>query len=319
VRYHKIIIMTDADVDGYHIRTLLLTFFYRQMPELIERGFLYIAQPPLYKVKKGKKETYLKDELSLQRYLLDNGCQGLTLLAGPSRNPVSGIDLVNLLEKVVQYREWIAPFDRRMDIRLVDALLATTDLCAEDLKDRSNLERAMEAMNPYLMANAAQIFPFEFSIEEDEERQAFRFQANTISNGRGLRTVMDMPFMESAMFSRIHQLASELKSLGGKPYLLKKDDGDYLGDFGTLEDCLAFIMASARKGQMIQRYKGLGEMNPGQLWETTMDPDSRIVLQVQVADAVAADQLFTVLMGDDVEPRREFIMDNALNVGALDI
>jgi DNA gyrase subunit B len=319
VRYHKIIIMTDADVDGYHIRTLLLTFFYRQMPELIERGFLYIAQPPLYKVKKGKKETYLKDELSLQRYLLDNGSQGLTMLAGPGRTAVSGTDMVDVLEKVVRYREWISPFDRKMDIRLVDALLATTDLCAEDLKDRSNLERAMEAMNPYLMANTPQIFPFEFSIEEDEERQAFQFRANTISNGRALLTVMDTPFMESAMFSRIHLLAGELKSLGGKPYLLKKDDGDYLGDFGTMEDCLAFIMATARKGQMVQRYKGLGEMNPSQLWETTMDPDSRIVLQVQVADAVAADQLFTVLMGDDVEPRREFIMDNALNVGALDI
>lgn len=319
VRYHKIIIMTDADVDGYHIRTLLLTFFYRQMPELLERGYIYLAQPPLYKVKKGKKETYLKDEKALQRYLMESGIQGLSLLAGPARNPIQGDALIELLEKIVRYREWLTPFDRKVDVRLVDALLASTHLVPVSFKDKTALETALPLMNAYLMENAPQVFPFEFKIEEDSEREAYRLVAMTVSNGRGMRTVIDMPFMESAMFTRLQALAVELRSLGGKPYSFKKDDGEYLGDFNTLEDSLAFVMGLARKGQMVQRYKGLGEMNPEQLWETTMDVQRRTVVQMQIADAVSADQLFTVLMGDDVEPRREFIMENALNVGSLDI
>jgi len=320
VRYHKIIIMTDADVDGYHIRTLLLTFFYRQMPELIERGNLYIAQPPLYKVKKGKKEQYLGDEQAMQRYLLESGTNGIYLLAGENPHRIEEEEILTLMEEIIRFQEWITPFSRRSDLRLVDAVLSATSLVAADMEDREKVESAAKAMVEYLQVQSPQIFPLDLKVQEDVEHGAFEIRANTIFNGRGVRTVMNRNFMQSAMFTRIQQLAIKLHSFGGAPYrLMKSSTEEELEVRSTLESILSEVMTLARKGQGIQRYKGLGEMNPSQLWETTMDPDTRTMLQVRVEDAVEADQLFTILMGDDVEPRRAFIMENALNVNNLDI
>jgi len=318
-RYHKIIIMTDADVDGHHIRTLLLTFFYRQMPEVLERGFLHIAQPPLYKVKKGKKERYLRNEESLQDYLLESGIEGVTLVAGLGKSKSSGEKLMEVLKGVIQYRNWIQPLDRRCDVRIVDSLLAAANMTAASLKSEEEVTGALKAMEAYLQTNAPQIFPFNFILDNDEEHGCLKVSATTILSGRQKQTVLDVAFLDSPGFLRLRSLAESLKSLGGPPYQLVDDAGNQLFELPTLEGTLDAIMESARKGQTIQRYKGLGEMNPEQLWETTMNPESRTLVKVRIDDAVKADQLFTVLMGDDVEPRREFIVANALNVGTLDI
>jgi len=319
LRYHKVVIMTDADVDGHHIRTLLLTFFYRQMPEILERGYLYIAQPPLYKVKKGKRERYLEDEGGLQDFLLKAAAETIEFHAGNGASSVTSGELVELMQRINRYREWIAPFDRKRDIRIIDALLTATELHAEDLNDEETLAEALKQMEAYLRANSPQIFPFEFELEQDEEHECLRISARTISNGRQKNTVIDIDFLESNMFQRLRKLATELKSIGTAPYQLRKVGGEALAELPTMEASYDRLMELARKGHSIQRYKGLGEMNPDQLWETTMDPVRRTMLQVRIEDAVNADQLFTVLMGDDVEPRRDFIMENALNVSNLDI
>jgi len=320
LRYHKIVIMTDADVDGHHIRTLLLTFFYRQMPEILERGHLYIAQPPLYKLKKGKKERYLKDEQQLQDFLLETGAEGLRLEAGNGKSVISGEQLVAVLKDVIRYRSWIVPFDRKTDVRIVDALLSSTDLGVEHLADEAFVTDALKRMELYLQRNFPQIFPFAFELERDEEHACLRISTRTISAGRGKTTTIDHAFLESNMYLRLKRLADQLKSMGGPPYvLLDGESSEGLAELPTLESTLDRVMEMARKGISLQRYKGLGEMNPPQLWETTMDPEQRTVVQVRIEDAVKADQLFTVLMGDDVEPRREFIMENALNVSNLDV
>ena len=318
LRYHRIIIMTDADVDGHHIRTLLLTFFYRQMPEVLERGHLYIAQPPLYKLKKGKKERYLADEGSLSRYLLESGIDGVDLEAGNGASVTSGPQLLEKMQNVITYRKWIAPFDRKMDVRIVDAMLAATDLDNIALTSQENITQALAHMEVYLQKNFPQIFPFGFEVSEDEEHDCFQVSARTVQSGRRLDTVINADLLESNMFCRLRELALGLKSLGGPPYVLRKGE-EVLAELPTLESTLDRLMELARKGHSFQRYKGLGEMNPEQLWETTMDPERRTVMQVRIEDAVTADQLFTVLMGDEVEPRREFIMANALNVSNLDI
>jgi DNA gyrase subunit B len=319
LRYHKVIIMTDADVDGSHIRTLLLTFFYRQMPEVLERGCLYIAQPPLYKIKKGKKEQYLADEKNLQQYLLEAATSNTEFLAGNGKTKLQGPGLIDMMQGVNRYREWIAPFDRKTDIRIVDALLAATDLTLQDLAGQDRLARNLKQMELYLQRNAPQIFPFAFEISEDQEHACFQVTARTISNGRQKLTHINSELLESNMFQRLKKLADELKALGGPPYHIRRPDTEETEELPTLEASLDRLMDLARKGHSLQRYKGLGEMNPEQLWETTMDPEQRTIVQVKIEDAVNADQLFTLLMGDNVEPRRDFIMENALNVMNLDI
>jgi DNA gyrase subunit B len=321
LRYHKIIIMTDADVDGHHIRTLLLTFFYRQMPEVLERGHLYIAQPPLFKIKRGKRETYLKDEPSLQQYLLDIGTTGLELDAGEGASVITGAELAQSMDDISLYRKWIAPLGRKMDIRIIDALLSSTDLDFKGLQDPEKVRESITRMEAYLQKNTPQIFPMTFEIEDDEEHESVSIISRTLSAGREIRTIISTDFLDSSQFVRLRNLANRLKALGGPPYVLRKvgNSDEELSNLPTLEATFDKLMDLSRKGISLQRYKGLGEMNPDQLWETTMDPESRTCLQMRIEDAVAADQLFTVLMGDEVEPRREFIMENALNVGNLDI
>lgn len=319
IRYHKIIIMTDADVDGHHIRTLLLTFFVRQMPEVIERGYLYIAQPPLFKVKKGKKERYLNDESSLQRHLLESGVESLEMEVGNGASVIQGMDLIDLVKDVRQYQEYIAPFDRKMDVRIIDALLASTELDGDSLKDEESVKSGLQSMELYLQKNFPRIFPFAFVLEDDEEQGCLKISARTVDSGRVKNTIIDAGLMESSVFQRLKKLAQQLKGLGGPPYVLRKTGAEDLASLAQLEESVNMLIDFVRKGQTVQRYKGLGEMNPDQLWETTMDPTSRTMVKVTIEDAVEADQLFTVLMGDEVQPRREFIIENALDVSNLDI
>jgi DNA gyrase subunit B len=318
LRYHNIVIMTDADVDGHHIRTLLLTFFYRQMPEILERGHLFIAQPPLYKVKKEKKEKYLKDEKAMQEFLLEGGTEGLSLGTAKQAEPFQGEALRGILERVIQYRKQIGKFEFTADVRILDAFLSSCDLTKDALKEETTVKEAISNMEAYLRRHSPDAFPINFSISEDAEHNCLRVTVHSTLNGIARVTNLDQDLFSSPLFRRLHALATELKALGGAPYTLRGDK-DLEGDLGTLEACLEAVVQRGRKGVGIQRYKGLGEMNPEQLWDTTMNPETRSMLQVRIEDAVLADQMFSLLMGDEVEPRRDFIMENALRASNLDI
>jgi len=318
LRYHSIVIMTDADVDGHHIATLLLTFFYRQMPEVLERGHLFIAQPPLYKIKKDKREQYLKNEGALREFLLNAGTGGVVLKTGAEKTPIEDERLVEVLREVMRYREWLSHFEYTTDSRILDALLTATDMDGKDLEDEAALEEGLALIEEYLRKHAPSAFPVSFEVEDDPENDTRRVRVQSMVNGVPRGTTLGHELLSSPRFQRLRRLAADLKSLGGAPYALS-DAKDWEEERGTLEGCLDLLMDRGRRGVSIQRYKGLGEMNPEQLWETTMDPDTRTLLQVRIEDAVAADQMFTLLMGDDVSPRRDFIMENALAVSNLDI
>ena len=318
VRYHRIIIMTDADVDGQHIRTLLLTFFYRQMPELVERGYLYIAQPPLYKVKKGKTERYLKDEDALASHLLGLGARGWQLLRedGP---PVVDDDLKALAQQITRVGERLDGLGRRRDRRILAGLVSATQLDAAALHDRGAIGKALDALEAWLQENHANVLPLATDVAPDPERQGHRISVRTFVNGVPRETLIDEAFLESPEYKELRTIQNRIDEVATGPYRLRKgEDGDVL-EMNRADEVLDHIKTEGSRGLSIQRYKGLGEMNPGQLWETTMDPSTRTLLQVRVDDIIAADAIFTVLMGDDVEPRRQFIEANALNVTNLDI
>ena len=314
-RYHSIILMTDADVDGSHIRTLLLTFFYRQMPELVERGFLYIAQPPLFKVQKGKKETYLKDERALDEYLLDIGVQAAKVLT-PS-GELGGEKLKAFARKVLEYQALLAKVDRRRDSRLVDAVVMATTLDQASLSDMAKVEEEMGKLEPWLEARSPEMLPLVVKVANDVEHNCKKISVHSRSMGSQRETVLDYAFLGSSELGELRRLAGEFKALGPAPYTVDIDGS--MHPTLSIQGVVELVKREAAKGQSIQRYKGLGEMNPEQLWSTTMNPASRTLLQVRVDDAVEADQIFTVLMGDAVEPRREFIEKNALEVQNLDI
>jgi DNA gyrase subunit B len=316
LRYHRIIIMTDADVDGSHIRTLLLTFFYRQMPVLIERGHIYIAQPPLYKVKKGKQETYVKDDLELNALLLNTAVEGAALHVSAGAPPLSGLGLESLARKYVEVQAIIQRWARRYDDRFLEQLLYVPKL-APDAFDRldalrdwcRNLEHRLNHL--------------------DDVSRRYRVTVESASAGgrridlqrleHGLSSIKHIPreFFESAEYLRIAELGATLADLMGPgAYILRGEDRQEIASFKA---AMAWLFEQAKKGQTIQRYKGLGEMNADQLWDTTINPETRRLMQVRIEDAVAADDIFTTLMGDAVEPRREFIEKNALQVSNLDI
>jgi len=306
LRYHRIIIMTDADVDGSHIRTLLLTFFFRQMPELVERGHLYIAQPPLYKAKRGKRELYLKDEAALQEYLLDEGVEGMTVHLEKSGKVLRGKQIIPTLRNIIDYN---AHFDK-MVLKGVNPEVLEVFV-------RGKLQNGFADMLDLepLAAKLRQVEPqAEFSVFTDPPRILYQ---------RGnLRSYIDQKVLESLSMYEYKLLLQAYKQveelcLKGSAFI-SKDDEDAT-EVTSRQELLDHFIARAKKGQYIQRYKGLGEMNPEQLWETTMDPAKRVLLQVKVEDTYEAEQIFTVLMGDQVEPRREFIETNALNVSNLDI
>jgi DNA gyrase subunit B len=319
-RYHKIIIMTDADVDGSHIRTLLLTFFYRQMRPLIERGYLYIAQPPLFKVKRGRSERYVKDEAALEGYLLDLALDSAHVLPAGADAPLGGEAVRRLLQAASETRRFLRLLaQRRIDERLVDAAVRVGLPTAEDLTDAARLR---EQVAPRLVEAFQLLGPdggeVSWSLLPDPEHRGHRLVAETRRAGVALRTVFDALFLRSPDWTRLRDLAAAIAAIGAGPYRIDRQ-GEEREEVATAPRLLDRLLEIAQKGLSIQRYKGLGEMNPEQLAETTMDARSRTLLQVRIEDAYEADDVFTRLMGDDVEPRREFIEQNALNVQNLDV
>jgi DNA gyrase subunit B len=317
IRYHRVIIMTDADVDGSHIRTLLLTFFYRHFPEIVDRGYLYIAQPPLYRVKRGKKELYLKNEQALEDYLVESATENLMLRPSHGGPPVSGDRLRQLSRLASRYQRLLKVIDRKYDARLVDAIVKSSRLTKAELRDQMVVAKALLSLQEYFNKYAPELSDAKLVVAPDTEHGGFKIEAPARSQGIRKSTTIDFAFMDSPEFTDLSALYTELSVLGPPPYAL--DSGGDVVEFARVEELAERIHELGKKGLQIQRYKGLGEMNPEQLWETTMDPTRRTLLQVRVEDAFEADRLFSTLMGDLVEPRREFIEQNALNVRNLDV
>jgi len=315
-RYHSIILMTDADVDGSHIRTLLLTFFYRQLPELVERGYIYIAQPPLFRIAKGKKETYLKDQHALDEFLLDIGV-GFTKVQTPD-GVLTGEPLKEIAERILDYDEFLAKVNHRRDGRVVDALVQGTTLDLAALSDRERLDSELQKMETWLERCHPEALPVTVLLSDDAEHGCKRVVVRSSSLGTHRETVIDYSYLSSAEFQELKRRSASFAALGPGPYRMTTDSSTEI-EVQTVHGLLERITKDASKGHTIQRYKGLGEMNPEQLWETTMNPATRTLLQVRVEDAIEADQIFTVLMGDAVEPRRDFIEKNALDVKNLDV
>ncbi|MCK5818206.1 MAG: DNA topoisomerase (ATP-hydrolyzing) subunit B [Psychromonas sp.] len=316
-RYHRIIIMTDADVDGSHIRTLLLTFFFRQMPELIENGYIYIAQPPLYKVKKGKQETYLKDESELQTYLTTMAMENASLHVNPKAPGISGLALEGLLKRYRAVQETIQRLKRRFPSIILDTLIYKNKLTIESLKDATYTVQWAEDVIATLKKNEKQgaIYGADVVPSEDELTNKVLF---TIRK-HGVDTVynFDEEYFGSDGYKALTCVGEEISSLLEEGAFIKR--GERIQEISTFIDGVNWLMNESKRGLYIQRYKGLGEMNPDQLCDTTMDPNTRHMLQVKIEDALGADLLFNTLMGDNVEPRRQFIDENALRVENLDI
>jgi DNA gyrase subunit B len=318
LRYHSIVIMTDADVDGSHIRTLLLTFFYRQMPDLVEKGYLYIAQPPLYKVKRGKQERYIKDEVGLEDYLIEIGTEDIRVRTSSNGNGLAGQPLQIFIKKVLRWEKLIAVAARKRRSRSVlEALLLQQDFSEETLRDREAIKRFQTELESYINLAAPEEAPLSCSLEEDPEHNCFKLACVTRSNGSGLHTTIDRDLLASVEYKELKRLFSELMGPGLPPYSV--ENGEQKAKLRSFTELARYILEGGKKGQYIQRYKGLGEMNPEQLWETTMNPETRVLLQVRIEDAVEANDIFSTLMGDEVEPRRKFIEEHALTVKNLDI
>src|SRR5918996_1042102 len=318
LRYHSIVIMTDADVDGSHIRTLLLTFFYRQMPDLVEKGHLFIAQPPLYKVKRGKQERYIKDETGLEDYLIEIGTEDLRVRTSTNGNALTGQPLQAFIKKVLRWEKLMAVAARKRRSRSVlEGLLLEPDFSESTLKDEKALRNFQINLESYVNLVAPEEAPISCSMVEDPEHNCFKLVCSTRSNGTGLQTIIDRELLTSVEYKELKRLFNELMSPGSPPYSV--ENGEQKAKLRSFTELAAYILEGGKKGQYIQRYKGLGEMNPGQLWETTMNPETRVLLQVRIEDAVEANDIFSTLMGDEVEPSRKFIEDNALTVKNLDV
>jgi DNA gyrase subunit B len=317
LRYHTVILMCDADVDGAHIRTLLLTFFYRHFQEIIEGGHLFIAQPPLYRVKRGRAQQYLKDEPALEDYLIELGAEDITL-QGSGAPPIAGTPLKQLVKKSIRLERILDILERKGRNRhVITALARQSAMEASVLADEARLRQAVTAAEAYLRVAAPGLLPVGFSFEADREHACLSLVVSTRANGTAHRNVIDRELCLSPEFEEARRLARDLAAAGEPPFTLGAGDG--AEPLPNLQQAVARVMTQARKGLEIQRYKGLGEMNPTQLWETTMNPESRTLLQVKIEDAYEADDIFSTLMGDEVEPRRKFIEANALNVRNLDI
>ncbi len=315
LRYHSVIIMTDADVDGSHIRTLLLTFFYRQMPELVSRGHLYIAQPPLYKVKKGKVERYISDDSELEDYLIDLGVDGVKIKY--AKKEMSGKSLGKLVKRLIRYQRLLDIISKRNDPRIIQAAMEVGALDEKILKQAKKLDQVLDKIGAYLAKHHTDMGDFKVDVAEDPEHSCKKVVYTSSWRGFTRETIVGSDFLHSAEYKELKKLAEGFSELGKGPYKVSHNgDSETFEELGEVKD---YILRQGEQGQTIQRYKGLGEMNPDQLWETTMNPDTRTLLQVNVEDAVEADEIFTILMGDSVAPRREFIETNALNAKNLDI
>ncbi len=318
LRYHRIIIMTDADVDGSHIRTLLLTFFYRQMRELIENGYIYIAQPPLYKAKKGKQEQYVKDDLALQEYLLQAALDKASLYVSADAPALKGPGLESLAKQYIAVMASIHRLARRYNLMVLEKMLYLPALEEVDLHNMEKVQgwckELMERINSHQKGGER----YEIKVVRDVDHEAFAIHIRKLTHGI-VSSDQQIPseFFSTAEYGRIVTLGKQLDGLLGSDAYVQR--GDKQKQVSSFKQVMDWLMEEAKRGRQIQRYKGLGEMNPDQLWDTTMNPDTRRMLQVQIEDAVAADEIFTTLMGDQVEPRRDFIETNALSVSNLDI
>jgi len=317
LRYHYIIIMTDADVDGSHIRTLLLTFFFRQMPEIIERGYIYIAQPPLFKVKKGKQEQYLKDEAALDQYLLALALESASLHPEADAPGISG----DVFEAFIhEYRKVDTLFNllsARLPLVFLEQLLTLPLVSMDDLANEQVMNQWCDLMRTAINEHALESRRYEVRVEFNEERKVYLPFIEMSEHGLTRSYPLKYDFFRSDEYEQISKVNVKLKQMCGEGAYIKR--GEKIHQIDTFAKALDWMLEESKKGQYIQRYKGLGEMNPGQLWETTMDPSNRRMLQVSIDDAVAADEIFSILMGDQVEPRREFIETNALKVANLDV
>jgi DNA gyrase subunit B len=318
LRYHRIIIMTDADVDGSHIRTLLLTLFYRQMPELLQRGNIYIAQPPLYKIKKGKQEQYLKDDAALQSFLIQAALDEAALYPQADGLPIQGVGLEKLVMDYRKAQLVIQHLSRRYPIDAIQAFLELPPLSVDQLKDSTivhNWAKRWEMLLRQTTNNEA--VQYQISFYENMERRVFLPLIKCTSHGAESIYKFSYEFFDTPEYQCLFTMTSQLDGLIGLgAYIQRGEKKQFIRNF---QEVYEWLLTEARRGQVIQRYKGLGEMNPNQLWETTMDPSSRRLLRVTIEDAIAADQIFTTLMGDQVEPRRDFIQQNAIDVTDLDI
>lgn len=307
LRYHRIIIMTDADVDGSHIRTLLLTFFYRQMPELIERGHIYITQPPLYKIKHGKQERYVKDDHELNQYILGLALEGAELQLSESNPPITGEALTSIAREYLLAEAVIDRMSRLIDRSVMYALLKEPNI---DLSDQENAQQSAAKLTA--LVQSVQITP-----EFDDVFEHYRLKLIRTHHGNIQTSYLDQDFVKSDDFEQLKKAAQVLHGLITNGAVVKR--GNEKQTITEFKEALDWLLTEAKKGINIQRYKGLGEMNPGQLWETTMDPSNRRLLRAQIEDSILTDEIFTTLMGDVVEPRREFIEKNALQVTNLDV
>ena len=324
LRYHRIIIMTDADVDGSHIRTLLLTFFYRQMRELIERGHVYIAQPPLYKIKKGKQEVYVKDDAELKAHLLNTALDNAKLYVNAEAPPLTGQALEALAKEYMAAESIIERISNRYDETVLRAMTALPEIDSDLFENLDGLEKWAEELSAALpkahgdrATNGSGGYYTAAFERGGGEGEGVRIAVQKVQHGIGATRYIPREFFDTNEYRHIMELAGKLKELIGEGAYVAR--GDKRMAINSFDEAVEWLMNEARKGQTIQRYKGLGEMNPDQLWDTTVNPETRRLMQVKIEDVVKADEIFTTLMGDQVEPRREFIEKNALTVSNLDV
>ncbi|MCZ6801201.1 MAG: toprim domain-containing protein, partial [Nitrospirae bacterium] len=316
-RYHKIILMTDADVDGSHIRTLLLTFLFRQMHELIEHGYIYIAQPPLFKVKKGKTERYLKDEAGLNDYLADLAVAEVEVFLDGPQEFVGGQDFLPILQKLIAFEGLLTRLAKKPHESLILRAFVDEPIMGRDLLKNAEALRNVVARAKEILQLGHPESSFTFDIQEDEEHQSNKVLCRISTNGMVQSFEVNHDLVGSADFRELQKLAPSAIGLGRPPYRIKV--GDTEKSYSATEALVSAILESGKKGFSLQRYKGLGEMNPTQLWDTTMNPETRTLLQVKLEDMTGVDEIFTILMGDEVEPRRNFIQQHALEVRNLDV
>jgi DNA gyrase subunit B len=317
LRYHRIIIMTDADVDGSHIRTLLLTFFYRQMPELITRGHVYIAQPPLYKAKKGKQEQYVKDDEALAQLLLQMALEDAALHVNPQAPPLRSVALEKLIQQYNTAMNTIIRLSKRFPRIILEKMMDIEPFPAEKLSDKAFVQHWVKALEERVKLSFDGHTQYQFSVHEDTTQQIFLPCLEMVAHGNASAHVFHKEFFSSGEYKQITDMHEKLNGLiESGAFVRRAERQQAINHFAQAYE---WLLGEAKKGMAIQRYKGLGEMNPDQLWETTMDPATRRLLRVNIEDAIKADQMFTTLMGDQVEPRRKFIEQNALLVANLDV